>query len=326
MDKIILPHYKVRQARLKKNLTQSQVAQYCGITLRQYQRLESGEHNLTSTSVNVGLSLCELLHLDIHELKAGKEALNIEFSTLLEMKERLHRSRNNLPQTALKSFEKSFDIEYTHNSTAIEGNTLTLIETKTILEDSISVGGKNIREIYEVINHNKAFSYVKECVEEQKPLSEGITKDIHAILMENIFTGGIYRNCEVRITGARHRPPTPSEMYRQIKDFFANLTNHLDLNPIELAAYTHAEFVKIHPFEDGNGRTSRLIMNYQLMINGFLPISIMKENRLVYFEALETYAVDSKFKPFADMIAELEAQQLKDYLSILPKEKDRDSR
>lgn len=243
---------------------------------------------------------------------------NMNYESLLEMKEQLAQCWNNLPQAALKSFEKSFEIEYTHNSTAIEGNTLTLIETKIVLEDHLSVGGKNLREIYEVINHHNAFSYIKKCIREQKPLSESITKDILAILMENIFAGGIYRNCEVRISGAKHKPPVPNDMYYLIKEFFNNLPQHPELNPIELAAYTHAEFVKIHPFEDGNGRTSRLMMNYQLMIHGFLPISIMKENRLVYFEALEEYAVNGNLAPFTEMIAELEAQQLKEYLSILP--------
>lgn len=250
----------------------------------------------------------------------------MDYTVLLQMKERLNNGRGKLPQTALESFQKSFDIDYTHNSTAIEGNTLTLIETKMVLEDNISVGGKNLREIYEVVNHDKAFSYVKKCTMEEKPLTEAITKDIHAILMENIFTGGIYRSCEVRITGAKHKPPAPGEMYAQIKDFFANLPYQTSLNPIELAAYTHAEFVKIHPFEDGNGRTSRLIMNYQLMLQGFLPISIAKENRLPYFEALEEYAVNGKLTPFADMLAVLEAQQLKEYLTLLPREKNRDER
>ncbi len=245
----------------------------------------------------------------------------MEYLILLDMKERLNKCRDYLPQAALKSFEKSFDIEYTHNSTAIEGNMLTLIEIKTILEDGISVGEKSLREIYEIINHDKAFSYVKKCIAEQKQLSESITKDIHAILMENIFSGDIYRNCEVRITGAGHRPPAPGVMYYKIKDFYANQPYHTDLNPIELAAYTHAEFVKIHPFEDGNGRIARLIMNYQFMTAGFLPVSIAKENRLLYFEALEEYAVKGNIKPFADMISDLEAQQMNDYISILPKEK-----
>ena len=121
---------------------------------------------------------------------------------------------------------------------------------------------------------------------------------------------------EVRISGAGHKPPVPSEMYRQIKDFFANLPYKTGFNAIELAAWTHTEFVRIHPFVDGNGRTSRMIMNYQIMAQGFLPVSIAKENRLEYFDALEAYAVNGDLQPFADMIAELEEQRLGEYLSI----------
>lgn len=90
-----------------------------------------------------------------------------------------------------------------------------------------------------------------------------------------------------------------------------------EINPIELAAWTHAEFVKIHPFPDGNGRTFRLIMNYQLMANGFPPVSIAKENRLEYFNTLESYAVEGKLAPFAEMVAELVEQQLDRYLSMM---------
>ncbi len=224
----------------------------------------------------------------------------------------LQNSNKNL----FDNFNKAFEIDYAHNSTAIEGNTLSLIETKVLLEDKISVGNKSLREIYEVVNHNKAFAYVKKCISENKPLDENIVKDIHSILMENILIGGIYRNVEVRITGVKHKPPVPSEMYYQIKDFYNNINSNAELNPIELAAWTHAEFVKIHPFVDGNGRTSRLIMNYQLMRNGFLPVSINKEDRLEYFNLLEEYAVNGNLAPFADFIAELEEQQLDEYLSI----------
>lgn len=244
----------------------------------------------------------------------------MNFSRLLQKKELLLRNKHLLSQATTTSLENSFDIEYTHNSTGIEGNTLTLIETKLVLEDKISVGGKNLREIYEVINHDKAFNYTKDCIKEGKPLSENITKDIHSILMENILNGGIYRNCEVRITGAKHKPPAPSEMYYQIKGFFNTLEFKTDLNIIELAAYTHAEFVKIHPFEDGNGRTSRLIMNYQLMREGFLPISISKENKLSYFNALEEYAINGNLEPFVEIILELEEEQLDEYLFILQRE------
>ena len=236
---------------------------------------------------------------------------------LCQKKEQLADMREHLPKEALQSFDKSFEVEYTHNSTAIEGNTLTLIQTKAVLEDGISVGGKTLREIYEVVNHSKAFQFVKQCVAEGKPLDENTVKDIHALLMENILPGGIYRNVEVRISGAQHKPPAPSEMYRQVKDFYADLPYKAEMNAMELAAWTHAEFVKIHPFVDGNGRTSRMIMNYQLMAAGFLPVSIAKENRLPYFEALEAYAVGGDLKPFAEMIASLEEQRLEEYLGIM---------
>ena len=239
------------------------------------------------------------------------------YDMLCKKREQQKQLYEQIPKEALRSFEKSFEIEYTHNSTAIEGNTLSLVQTKAVLEDGLSVGGKTLREIYEVVNHKKAFEYVKKCVSEGKVLDENIVKDIHALLMENILTGGIYRNVEVRITGAMHKPPIPSKMYQQIKNFYADMQYASKENAIELAAWTHAEFVKIHPFEDDNGRTSRMIMNYQLTASGFLPVSIAKENRLEYFEALETYAMEGDLKPFANMIAELEEQRLDEYLGIM---------
>ena len=174
----------------------------------------------------------------------------MEYNRLVQKKEKLAHMWDRLPKVALESFDRSFDVEYAHNSTAIEGNTLTLIQTKALLEDGVSVGGKQLREIYEVVNHQKAFAYVRRCIADDKPLDEGIVKDIHAQLMENILVGGIYRQVEVRISGAGHRPPPPSEMYRQVKAFFADLPYKKDeLNSIELAAWMHAEFVRIHPFE-----------------------------------------------------------------------------
>ena len=236
---------------------------------------------------------------------------------LLQKKEQFCQIREHIPKEALESFDKSFDVEYAHNSTAIEGNTLTLIQTRAILEEGLSVGGKTLREIYEVTNHAKAFAYVKKRVSEGLPLDESAMKDIHALLMENILMGGVYRYVEVRISGAGFKPPAPNEMYRQGKNFFADLPYRTDLNPIELAAWTHAEFVKIHPFVDGNGRTSRMLMNYQLMAGGFLPISIAKESRLEYFEALEAYAVDGNLTPFAEMVTALEEARLDEYLAIV---------
>lgn len=237
----------------------------------------------------------------------------MDYAYIKSLSEKFHSK--NISADVLESFEQAFNVEYTHHSTAIEGNTLTLIETKAVIDDGISVGGKMLREIYEVTNHSKAFGYAKQKISECAVLDEKLVKDIHAILMENIITGGVYRNCDVAITGARHMPPSPNEMYDRIKYFYKSLSRS-DLNPIELAAWIHAEFVRIHPFPDGNGRTARLIMNYSLMENGFLPVNISTDNRIAYYESLDKYAFAGEFMPFADFIAELEIKRLKNYLSI----------
>lgn len=244
----------------------------------------------------------------------------MDFNRILEKQKMYEEGKDTLHEVTIESYNNAFEVEFTHNSTAIEGNTLTLMETKVVLEDGISVGGKAIREIYEVLNHKKAFRYVKQCINEGLPLSEKIVKDIHALVMENIIVGGIYRNEEVVISGASHIPPARNEMYIQIKNFFADLMYKKDLNPIEIATWTHAEFVRIHPFQDGNGRTSRLIMNYQLMSYGFLPISIAKENRLDYYNALDKYAAHGILDDFTKIIAELEEAQLDKYISTIPEQ------
>lgn len=238
----------------------------------------------------------------------------MNFSDIKSAMQRL-RDRN-IPAKVLESFELAFDIEYTHHSTAMEGNTLSLVETKALIEDGISVGGKRLREIYEVTNHAKAFKLAKAKIAEGVPLDEKLIKDFHEILMENIIQGGIYRNHEVRITGASHRPPPPTEMYAQMKAFCAGLDRQ-DLNAIELAAWTHAEFVRIHPFADGNGRTSRLIMNYQLMRAGFLPVNIRTEDRIRYYDSLDVYAATADLSQFAELVAQLEMQRIEEYMGIV---------
>mgnify|MGYP004613834593 FL=1 len=241
----------------------------------------------------------------------------MDFERISAKKIKYEQNKSKINSVTLSSYEMDFELRFTHNSTAIEGNTLTLMETKVVLEDGVSIGGKELREIYEVVNHKKAYEYVKKCIAENKPLTENIVKDLHAILTENIIVGGIYRNQEVRISGAGFTPPAGNEMYVQIKSFYEDLKYKKDLNPIELAAWTHAEFVRIHPFVDGNGRTSRLLMNYQLMINGYLPVSVDKEDRLNYYNALEQYAAHGNLEPFADFVADLEEKQLDEYLKLI---------
>lgn len=242
----------------------------------------------------------------------------MDYSRLIEKKRKFDAVKDKIDRVTLSSYEKDFELTFVHNSTAIEGNTLTLLETKVVLEDGVAVGGKALREIYEVVNHKKAYGYVKKCIADGEKLDENKVKDIHEILTENIMPGGIYRNCEVRISGAGFTPPSGMLMFDRIKAFFEDLKVKQEnvSNAVELAAWAHAEFVSIHPFADGNGRASRLIMNYILMSNGFLPVSVAKENRLEYYKALEEYAVNGNIDIFSRFIAELEEQRLDEYLSL----------
>jgi Fic family protein len=239
------------------------------------------------------------------------------YAKLNRKREYYHANKHVLPREITQKYETAFRIEYTHNSTAIEGNTLSLIETKLLLEDKLSVGGKELREIYEVINHAKSYDFCLKCIAEGKSLNEDIVKDIHQLLMENIQPGGIYRNVNVRITGAGFQPPPPDMMYAQVKGFFADLPCKSKEPSIELAAWVHAEFVRIHPFTDGNGRVSRMIMNYQLLSDGWRPVSVAKEDRLKYFGALEAYAVEGDISLFAAFVAELESNELDRLIEVI---------
>lgn len=238
------------------------------------------------------------------------------YKELEEKKDYLRNNIDKLPKELLDNYESVFRIEFTHNSTAIEGNTLSLLETKMIIEDGLTIGGKELRETYEIVNNNKAYSYIQKCIKEKKDLSEDILKDIHNIIMQNIMIGGIYRSVDVYISGAKHIPPTPNDAYNQLRVFYNTLDNN-NMNAIELAAYTHAEFVKIHPFIDGNGRTSRIIMNYQLMKLGFLPISIKNEEKFKYYDSLEEYAINKNISDFEELIKDLENEELDKYIKAI---------
>jgi Fic family protein len=254
---------------------------------------------------------------DVVAIVDGGGDHRMDYEELNRKREYYQAHKHLLPPDAAQNYEAAFIVEYTHNSTAIEGNTLSRIETKMLLEDKLSVGGKELREIYEVTNHAKAFEFVKRRVAEGRPLDENTVKDIHQILTENIFPGGIYRDVNIRITGAGFRPPGPNEMYTDVKNFFADLPVKAGAPSVESAAWVHAEFVRIHPFKDGNGRVSRMIMNYRLMLSGWLPVSVPKEERLRYYEALEAYAVGGDIKPFTVFVAALEDEELNNAIELI---------
>lgn len=229
-----------------------------------------------------------------------------------------------LPKETYQSIVDDFDLRFTHESTKIEGNTLSIAEVKTLLVDKVSIGGKDLRELYEVTNNEKAFRLIKSRLEEGAALDEELIKDIHQVVMENILEGGLYRNYNVRITGAGFTPPDWTEVRTAMKWFMADFeSKKSDLNAIELASYVHAEFVRIHPFQDGNGRTARLLLNFMLMKAGYQPVIIEAKDRPIYYESLNDYAAAGNLENFYSFILNKEKFILEDLKSEIYKVKNR---
>jgi Fic family protein len=239
-------------------------------------------------------------------------------STLQEKFLYYQEHKDKIHPLVLQKMEAAFSVENTHTSTAIEGNTLSLMETSLVLQEGISVGGKKLREIFEVVNHDKAYRFVQESIAQGLCLSLNLAKKIHALLMENILIGGIFRNETVRIVGAKHKPPFPFKMYEDLKFFEQDLPSKAEsLSPIALAAWTHAEFVRIHPFIDGNGRTSRLLMNFQLLKKGYPAVAFPVESKAEYFDTLERYALTGEIEPFTLFISKFVEARLDEYIEVI---------
>ena len=177
----------------------------------------------------------------------------------------------------LKSLQSVINLEWTYNSNGIEGNTLTLKETKVVLE-GITIGGKSVKEHLEVINHEKAIEYLEALLKYKSEISEWNIKELHELVLKGIDdeNAGRYRNHNVIISGAQHRPPEYLKVPELMEKLIMNYKKWSEYHPVIKAALLHGELVKIHPFIDGNGRTSRLIMNMELMKNGYVPVIIKK--------------------------------------------------
>ena len=241
-----------------------------------------------------------------------------DFNTLDKLKQRLDSYRP-LPPEIVANLHEDLVLRWTYNSNAIEGNTLTLKETKVALE-GITVGGKTMREHFEAINHREAIYYVEELVKRHEPLTEWQIKSIHQLILKNIDDAhaGVYRKTNVVIAGADHVPPdalhVESEMQGYINWYKEKATS---LHPIERAARVHADFVKIHPFTDGNGRTSRLLMNLELMKDGYPPAVLPVEKRLEYYEALDAAHPKQDYELFLFLITEIVEAGFKPYWHAL---------
>lgn len=224
----------------------------------------------------------------------------------------------------VKTLREKLNIEWIYNSNAIEGNTLTLAQTKVVLE-GITIGGKSLREHLEVINHKEAIEYIEQIVKNKQELSEWQIKNIHAIVLKGIDdkNAGVYRKENVFISGAKHIPPDYLLVPEQMQEFIEWYKNEgSKLHPVIRAAKVHADFVKIHPFVDGNGRTARLLMNFELLKNGYPIAVIEKSERYKYYEALDMAHTTNDYEKFFKLIAKSIEKTLNYYVKLLDGEKE----
>lgn len=236
-------------------------------------------------------------------------------SKILELKSILDKKRP-LTEGELHRLNEEFIIEYTYNSNAIEGNTLTLRETDMVLR-GLTIDKKPLKDHMEAIGHKEAFDYICSLVKEKAPLTESIIKQVHyLVLADKPEDRGVYRKIPVTIVGAKHTPLEPIFIEPYMHALFVWYNTAKDDFITKLAKF-HIEFEGIHPFIDGNGRTGRLLVNLELMKLGYPPIDIKFSDRKAYYDAFDSYHLKHDVKPMVTLFSKYLLERLKKYVSIL---------
>ena len=194
-----------------------------------------------------------------------------------------------LPDSLRLSLEADQEVTQTYNSNAIEGNTLTLAETKAVLLDGVTVSGHPLREHLEAVNHKEAWRLMRRLSTSPGPLLEDDVLSIHRVILSGIQTedAGVYRRDRVRVVGSSLIFPNPLKVPELMGGFIDTVNAEASLHPVLMAAHAHYRLVAIHPFADGNGRTARLLMNLLLIRSGFPPALLPVTERAAYYAALE---------------------------------------
>jgi Fic family protein len=342
----------IKSARLQKGLRIREIAQKLNIDSSLVSKFESGVRTPTREQV---IKIAHLLDLDAHDLLVdwlssqvisqigyGNFALEVlsvaedkvKFFTKSELKvannlvsilQEIDDLKLKLVQYRnLESYKitEALELEYTFESNRIEGNTLTLKETDLVVNEGITISGKSMREHLEAINHKEAIGYLKELIVKDSDFSERDLLLLHSLILKGIDPkyAGIYRDVQVMISGSKHLPPQPYIIKKQMEDLFFWYQAHKnDLHPIVLAAELSERLVTIHPFLDGNGRTSRLIMNLILLKNGYVIANIKgdSENRMNYYQSLENAQVENIKEDYHLFVAKVELESIQRYCSIL---------
>ncbi|MEK7673438.1 MAG: Fic family protein [Patescibacteria group bacterium] len=247
-------------------------------------------------------------------------------SSLEEKLKRLNKFRP-LSLTLLEQLKEKFEIEMTYNSNAIEGNTLTLKETYWVIQQGITVKGKSLKDHLEAKNHKEALDFLYELIGHgtNQTISEHLIRSLHALVIQDIdkTIAGKYREVDVFITGTDHKPPSALDVPFKMRELIEwARSNYKKINIIEFATIFHHKFVHIHPFQDGNGRTGRLLMNIFLMQAGF-PMTIIQVNdRQKYYRVLQE-ADNGNYKNLCRFIAQAILRSLNIYLDVLTPAKEK---
>jgi Fic family protein len=227
-----------------------------------------------------------------------------------------------LPSAAVSRLRDQILVEWIYNSNAIEGSTITLQETRLILETGMTIGGKSLREHFEVINHRDAIDYVEDLVASGEPITPFHVRQIHRLILSRIDdeNAGRYRETQVRIAGAAFTPPESWLVPNLMTEWGEWLVSEgKSSHPVALAAQAHHRLVAIHPFIDGNGRTARLVMNLILMRAGYPPTVIQRINRRQYYRVLDQ-ADKGKTAPLVNFVGRAVERSLNLYLEAVARQ------
>ena len=343
----------LKNAREQKGLKTREVAQLLGIDQALISKFESGTRKPTREQV---IKLASLLEIDLETImvawlkekilyEIGHDEFALKALLVAEQEIRyLSKPANkklsttlqkildeiDVLKTKLDSFRKfdsfriaqALELEYTFESNRIEGNTMTLRETDLVINEGLTISGKSMREHLEVINHHEAIAYIKDLMQKNMPINERELLTVHNLILRGIHPedAGHYRKVQVMIQGSSHKPPQPFLVTKEMEDYFIWYeTNNLSLHPIVLAAEMHERLVTIHPFIDGNGRTSRLVMNLILLQHGYIIANIKGDydSRMHYYRTLETAQTKNNKEDFLLFIAQIEKESLERYLEII---------
>lgn len=250
----------------------------------------------------------------------------MDFQTQLNELDKLKNELDSyrpLSSQQVSNLKRLFDIDFTYNSTAIEGNTYTLQETRIVLLDGITIGGKSTREHLEIVNHKEAIDYI-ELLSLKTPnkYTKSDILNIHTLVLKGIdsVNAGVYRKVPVYVRlkdGGTHKFCDPLKLNDEMDNFFNWLISPTNIHPVIFASEVHTRFVSIHPFIDGNGRTARLLMNLILLHYGYPPAIIRVIDRTKYLDAIEDWQQSSNQVTFKKMVIESVKESTEIYLDTL---------